>query len=331
MALPIGDQQTISSPFIVAFMTECIAPQPEDRVLEIGTGSGYQAAVLSPLVKHVYSIEIVESLGRRANRTLRELRLENVTVRIGDGFQGWPDKAPFDKIVVTCSPEQVPQPLIDQLRDDGLLVIPVGQRYQQTMYLFRKSDNRLQREALRPTLFVPMTGQADVRRTEPPAAAHPAVVNGSFELTPDEHGFVPGWYYQRQSRLHHDPRAPDGEHYLICDNETPGRNSHLMQGLGVDGREVSRLELSAWIRTKAVADLHGPQDGPRVVITFYDDQRREVGMAWLGPWRGDRDWRYDARRTRVPPAAREAIVRIGLFGATGQAAFDDIRLTVPGE
>lgn len=126
MALPIGDQQTISSPFIVAFMTECIDPQPEDRVLEIGTGSGYQAAVLSPLVKHVYSIEIVESLGRRAARTLRQMRRENVTVRVGDGFQGWPEEAPFDKMVVTCSPEKVPQPLVDQLKDNGLLVIPVG-------------------------------------------------------------------------------------------------------------------------------------------------------------------------------------------------------------
>ena len=164
MALPIGDQQTISSPFIVAFMTECIDPQPTDRVLEIGTGSGYQAAVLSRLVQQVYSIEIVEPLGRRAARTLRQMRLDNVTVRIGDGFQGWPEEAPFDKIIVTCSPELVPQPLIDQLKDEGLLVIPVGERYQQTMYLFRKSNHGLQREALRPTLFVPMTGQAEADR-----------------------------------------------------------------------------------------------------------------------------------------------------------------------
>ena len=109
MALPIGEQQTISSPFIVAFMTECLDPQASDRVLEIGTGSGYQAAVLSPLVQHVYTIEIVESLGQQAARTLQQLRLDNVSAKIGDGFQGWPEHAPFDKIIVTCSPEDVPQ------------------------------------------------------------------------------------------------------------------------------------------------------------------------------------------------------------------------------
>ena len=286
MALPIGDQQTISSPFIVAFMTECIDPQPQDRVLEIGTGSGYQAAVLSPLVQQVYTIEIVESLGRRAERTLRQLRQDNVTVRIGDGFQGWPEEAPFDKIIVTCSPEQVPQPLIDQLRVGGLMVIPVGERYQQTMYLLRKTDQGMQPESLRPTLFVPMTGQADSQRKVQPDPTRPALVNGSFEDPVDERGFVPGWYYQRQAQREQDTAAPDGDFCLICENRTPARDSHLMQGLGVDGRKVTQLELAAWVRTQAVADLRGPQDGPRVVITFYDAQRREVGAMWLGPWRG---------------------------------------------
>ena len=102
-----------------------------------------------------------------------------------------------------------------------------------------------------------------------------------------------------------------------------------MQGLAIDGREVPQLELSAWVNTQAVADLNGPHDGPRVVITFYDQQRREVGIAWLGPWRGDHPWFHESRRIRVPPATREAIVRIGLFGATGHAAFDDVQLTVP--
>src|SRR4029077_19634839 len=115
MALPIGDAQTISPPFIVAYMTQEIDPQPTDRVLEIGTGSGYQAAILSPLVKDVYTIEIVDPLGRRADRTLKRLDYKNVFTRVGDGYQGWAEAAPFDKIIVTCSPEKVPQPLIDQL------------------------------------------------------------------------------------------------------------------------------------------------------------------------------------------------------------------------
>ena len=131
MALPIGNAQTISPPFIVASMTQEIDPQPTDRVLEIGTGSGYQAAVLSPLVKDVYTIEIVEPLGRRATRTLKRLGYKNVHTRVGDGYKGWPEAAPFDKIIVTCSPEKVPQPLVDQLREGGLMIVPVGERYQQ--------------------------------------------------------------------------------------------------------------------------------------------------------------------------------------------------------
>src|SRR5882757_470073 len=135
MALPIGNSQTISPPFVVASMTEAIDPKPTDKVLEIGTGSGYQAAVLSPLVKEVYTIEIVDPLGRAAARVLQRLQYKNVFPKIGDGFQGWPEKAPFDKIIVTCSPEKVPQPLVDQLADGGLMAIPVGERYSQTLYL----------------------------------------------------------------------------------------------------------------------------------------------------------------------------------------------------
>jgi len=160
MALPIGESQTISSPFIVALMTEALDPQPTDKVLEIGTGSGYQAAVLSPLVDHVYSIEIVEELGQRAEAVLSRLGYENVSVKIGDGFLGWPNAAPFDKIIVTCSPESVPVPLIDQLREGGRMVIPVGERFQQTLYRMTKQNGKLVREPLRPTLFVPMTGES---------------------------------------------------------------------------------------------------------------------------------------------------------------------------
>ena len=125
-ALPIGDRQTISPPYVVAYMTEQIDPQPSDKVLEIGTGSGYQAAVLSPLVGEVYTIEIVERLARRAEQTLQRLDYENIQVRSGDGYQGWPEAAPFDKIIVTCSPDGIPQPLVDQLEYGGSMIIPVG-------------------------------------------------------------------------------------------------------------------------------------------------------------------------------------------------------------
>ncbi|HEY6564014.1 MAG TPA: protein-L-isoaspartate(D-aspartate) O-methyltransferase, partial [Pirellulaceae bacterium] len=187
MALPIGAEQTISSPLIVGMMTEALDPQPTDRVLEIGTGSGYQAAVLSPLVADVYSIEIVPSLGKRAKRTLERLGYTNIRVKIGDGYLGWPEAAPFDKIIVTCSPENVPEPLQNQLREGGRMIIPVGERYQQTLYRLAKTDGKLVREALQPTLFVPMTGRAESERDVQPDPARPTLINGSFE-SPSESG-----------------------------------------------------------------------------------------------------------------------------------------------
>jgi protein-L-isoaspartate(D-aspartate) O-methyltransferase len=328
MSLPIGQQQTISSPFIVAFMTECLSPQPADRVLEIGTGSGYQAAVLSPLVQHVYTIEIVESLGRQAARTLKQLRLDNVAVKIGDGYQGWPEHAPFDKIIVTCSPEDVPQALIDQLREGGRMVIPVGQRYQQTMYLFRKQNGQLQREALRPTLFVPMTGLAEQQRDVQPDPAHPRLVNGSFETPASDQGFIAGWYYQRQTEWITAADAPQGNHYVRLHNVTPGRDAHLMQGLGIDGRRVTQLRIGGWIRTSDLDPQLKSPEGPRVVISFFDSQRRDLGLRWIGPWHEATSWQEFSEVIRVPSETREMILRIGLFGATGTAEFDDLRLEI---
>ncbi len=159
--LPIGHGQTISQPFIVAFMTEVLDPAPADRVLEVGTGSGYQAAVLSGLVREVYSIEIVRPLGERARADLARLGYGNVHVRIGDGYAGWPEHAPFDAIIVTCSPEHVPAPLIAQLRDGGRMVIPVGEAGGvQELYLLEKRGTQVVRRAVLPVRFVPMTGRA---------------------------------------------------------------------------------------------------------------------------------------------------------------------------
>jgi protein-L-isoaspartate(D-aspartate) O-methyltransferase len=157
---PIGHGQTISQPYVVAFMTEKLDPQPHDRVLEIGTGLGYQAAVLGEVVAEVYTIEIVEPLARAAEETLRELNYTNVHVRAGDGYLGWPEKAPFDAVIVTCAPERVPQPLVDQLKDGGRLIIPVGGRFSQELVLLRKQGTEIHREAVLPVRFVPMTGRA---------------------------------------------------------------------------------------------------------------------------------------------------------------------------
>src|SRR5271165_2561646 len=154
--LPIGYGQTISQPFIVAFMTEQLDPKPSDRVLEIGTGSGYQAAVLSRLVAEVYTIEIIEPLARRAEADLKRLGYNNVKVLAGDGYQGWPDHAPFDAIIVTCAPDQIPQPLVAELRDGGRMIIPVGPPDNQQLYLLQKHGTKVEQQATLPVRFVPM-------------------------------------------------------------------------------------------------------------------------------------------------------------------------------
>ena len=157
--LPIGSGQTISQPFIVALMTELARPAPDKTVLEIGTGSGYQAAVLAECFDRVFTIEIIPSLGRRATGLLDELGYDNVQVRIGDGYDGWPEEAPFDAIVVTAAPSTIPRPLMEQLAEGGRLVIPVGDRSQDLMVLTRHGDD-YQRKLVTGVLFVPMTGKA---------------------------------------------------------------------------------------------------------------------------------------------------------------------------
>jgi protein-L-isoaspartate(D-aspartate) O-methyltransferase len=158
--LPIGYDQTISQPYIVAFMTEQLRPKSGDRVLEIGSGSGYQAAILAELVSDVYTIEIVEPLAKTAEATLQRLRYKNIHTRVGDGYKGWPEVAPFDAIIVTCAPDKVPQPLIDQLKDGGRMVIPVGERFAQQLYLLEKSNGQLKQSATLPVRFVPMLRDA---------------------------------------------------------------------------------------------------------------------------------------------------------------------------
>ena len=155
--LPIGYDQTISQPYIVAFMTEQLRPKPGDRVLEIGSGSGYQAAILAELVAEVYTVEIVEPLAKTAEAALQRLGYKNVHLKVGDGYKGWPEEAPFDAIIVTCAPDQVPQPLVDQLKDGGRMVVPVGERFAQQLYLLEKQNGQLKESVTLPVRFVPMT------------------------------------------------------------------------------------------------------------------------------------------------------------------------------
>tara|TARA_Y100000588_G_scaffold231221_1_gene244985 strand:- start:445 stop:1197 length:753 start_codon:yes stop_codon:yes gene_type:complete len=157
--VPIGLKQTISQPYIVAYMTQALKLQPGDRVLEIGTGSGYQAAVLGELAREVYSIEILPQLGERSKKLLALMGYRNIQVRIGDGYKGWPDKAPFDAIIVTAAPPKVPQPLLDQLKVGGRMIIPVGEIHQ-GLILIQRTATGYERRNVLPVRFVPMTGEA---------------------------------------------------------------------------------------------------------------------------------------------------------------------------
>jgi protein-L-isoaspartate(D-aspartate) O-methyltransferase len=153
--LPIGHQQTISQPYIVALMTELLQLKGDEKVLEIGTGSGYQAAVLAQLTKSVYTIEIVEPLAKSSSVLLKRLGHDNVIVKWGDGYKGWPEHAPFDRIIVTAAPEEIPQALIDQLAVGGRMVLPVGKHYQE-LVLVTKNEKRVTRKDIIPVRFVPM-------------------------------------------------------------------------------------------------------------------------------------------------------------------------------
>ncbi|HEX6176778.1 MAG TPA: protein-L-isoaspartate(D-aspartate) O-methyltransferase [Thermoanaerobaculia bacterium] len=161
--LPIGEGQTISQPYIVGYMTEQLQVTPESRVLEIGTGSGYQAAVLAELVKDVYTIEIVAALAQRAKETLERRGYKNVHVRAGDGYRGWPEEAPFDRIIVTAAPDHIPQPLVDQLAVGGRMIIPVGDYYQQ-MTIITKTEKGVVQQRTIDVIFVPMTGEAQRKK-----------------------------------------------------------------------------------------------------------------------------------------------------------------------
>lgn len=327
MALPIGASQTISPPFVVAYMTEQLDPQPTDRVLEIGTGSGYQAAVLSPLVKEVYSIEIVESLGRRAARTLAELDYENVHTRVGDGYLGWPEAAPFDKIIVTCSPENPPPKLIEQLKEGGRMVIPLGERFQQNLCLMRKVDGEMVREPLRGTLFVPMTGAAEEQREVLPNPDRPTIENGSFEEMTEGDAELPrptGWHYIRQAKVVQEGRG--GQAALRFKNDEPGLPSQALQGFAIDGRRVKKIRVSFAARGEDIRFGQKTSQLPYVVVTFYDERRVWLGDEVIGPLRGSFDWTDRSQVLQVPPQTREAGLRIGLLGAIGTLWIDEVEL-----
>jgi protein-L-isoaspartate(D-aspartate) O-methyltransferase len=171
-----------------------------------------------------------------------------------------------------------------------------------------------------------MTGTAEDLRRVKPDPAHPQAANGNFEDQVGDNGFIPGWYYERQAEWTTDARAPEGQHYVTFKNEVAGRSSHLLQGLPIDGRQIAEIELSAMVKyAKVIANL-SEDAPPSVGITFYDENRNDLGHNWIGPFRGSAEWTQVKKRFRVPIQAREGLLRIGLFGATGELSFDAVTL-----
>jgi protein-L-isoaspartate(D-aspartate) O-methyltransferase len=325
MALPIGEHQTISPPFMVAWMTQQLDPLPTDRVLEVGTGSGYQAAVLSGLVKEVYTIEIVEVLADRAAKTFQRLKYKNIEAKLGDGYLGWAEHAPFDKIIVTCSPEKIPKPLVEQLREGGRLIIPLGERYQQTLFVMRKVNGKLVTESREPTFFVPMTGKAETLRMVQTGDALSPLINGDFEqlLEADKPA---GWYYLRQATIEEGGRPAGSKQCITFRNRVPGRNGQALQAIGIDGRQVSELVCELWLKTSDVEAGASEEYGAKVSLNFFDEDRVPLGVQVMGPWTGTLDWQRRSAHLKVPPTARVGIIAIGLLGATGELSCDQVTL-----
>jgi protein-L-isoaspartate(D-aspartate) O-methyltransferase len=321
--LPIGYKQTISPPYIVAYMTEVLDPQKDDKVLEIGTGSGYQAAVLAEICKEVYTIEIVPELGNSAAKRLKELGYDKVQVKVGDGYKGWAEHAPFDKIIVTCSPESVPQPLADQLKEGGKMIVPLGERYQQVFVLFEKKQGKLERTKLVPTFFVAMTGQAENNRDKKPNGI-PDLKNGGFEKHTN---FLPdNWYCKRQVTVSQ-VGAPEGNSFAQFFNDEPGRGSCLYQGMSADGKKVKSIKVTAKILGKNI--VAGPDDKNELAgisVLFLDSTFNMLNTVHIGPYRGSFSWRKVGSEFAVPQNAQVAVIRIGLNGATGIFGVDDVRV-----
>ncbi|MCH5372508.1 MAG: protein-L-isoaspartate(D-aspartate) O-methyltransferase, partial [Planctomycetes bacterium] len=250
-------------------------------------------------------------------------KYENVHTKIGDGFQGWAEHAPFDKIIVTCSPEKIPPPLVEQLREGGMIVIPLGERYQQSLYRFRKVDGEMKAEILEPTFFVPMTGTAESLRQDRDESGMPELVNGDFEST-DEDGLPTGWYYVRQATVVPRGDVSETSHYLQFSNATAGRGAQALQAMGIDGRQVREVKVELSVKCRDVRAGQSPKQVPCVVLNFFDGQRSPIQSEVLGPWTGTSDWTTKESQISVPARSRLAVLAVGMFGAVGELAVDDL-------
>jgi protein-L-isoaspartate(D-aspartate) O-methyltransferase len=230
---------------------------------------------------------------------------------------------------VTCSPEKPPQPLIDQLKDGGLMIVPTGERYQQTLYLLKKKGDKLETVSLKPTLFVPMTGRAEDSREVQPDPSKPAIINGDFEAEMKEgETVIPGWYYERQHELVREATgAPQGKQFVRFKNQVPERPAHIAQGFPIDGRKIAALDFSLQSSCKdVVVPASAPEAMPSLDVMLFDEGRKIIKRYHIAASKGTQPWKRYEQTVKVSNDVREAIICVGLFGATGEASFDDVSL-----
>lgn len=328
IAITFGEGHVMLPPLVTAHMIEQLEPKYSDKVLVVGTGTGYSSALLSRITNKVYTVEIDRATAATAEETFKRVKYDNISLKVGDGFEGWKEHAPFQKIIVECSPENVPQPLLEQLDEGGLLLIPIGVDFDQTMHLYKKVNGELSSISAWPTLLVPMKGRAEELKSSSDQPRVPAINNGGFEELLEGTKDVPvGWSYLRQGRVIEDNLSPEGKRCLQFTNETPGNAAMALQAFPVDGKTTSEITLSFRVMGKEIRPGQTRQQLPRVEVTFFDEKRRPVGGDWVGGWYMNFDWVKKDRRFTVPRLAKFAIVQLTMEGATGEIRFDDIRLT----
>lgn len=327
VAITYGDGNVILPPLVTAHLIEKLDPQKNDKVLVIGAGSGYSTALISRMSREVYAVEIDRAVATTAEETLRSLKYTNVKLRVGDGFEGWKEHAPYQRIIVECSPDSVPRPLVDQLAEEGTLLVPTGSEFDQTMYLCKKVNGELTTLSLWPTLLVPMKGKAEELRSHSGLLRTPSILNGGFEeIVPSTKDVPTNWAYVRQGNVVEDSSCPEGSHALSFVNVTRGVAATAIQAFPVDGKNVSELTLACKIWGKDIRPGQNRQQLPRMEVRFYDEKLRYVGGDWMGGWNMTFSWVKKDHVFNVPRPAKFAVLRIGLGGATGEIRFDDIRL-----
>jgi protein-L-isoaspartate(D-aspartate) O-methyltransferase len=252
------------------------------------------------------------------------LGYDKVQVKVGDGYKGWPEHAPFDKIIVTCSPESVPQALADQLKEGGKMIVPLGERYQQVFVLLEKKEGKLERKRLVPTFFVAMTGDAEKARGVKPDGI-PRLLNGGFEKHTN---YLPdNWYCKRQVTISQEG-AYEGNSFAQFFNDDPGRGSSLFQGMSADSKKVKSINISARIRGQNIAA--GPDrenEQAAISVVFLDSTFNQIGVYHMGPYHGTFKWKLVTGVAPVPESAQVAVMRIGLNGATGIFGVDDLKVS----